>query len=512
MRTLTFAAAAMAAMTAITLTATTAGAVSSPRAHVGTQTGERVSAAPSITLSPTSGPPGTHVTVKGTHFGAFEAIAITFDGAPMPGGSSFTNGSGSFTDKQASVPGTAQPGSHTVIAVGQHTGLAAGKTFTVRTNWAMFGDVASHGADDTTENVLSPSNVNGLGVDWTVPTRNPVGSSPAVYNGMAYVGSGNGDVYAINVATGIVKWTDPTGSPVSASPAATTINGHVWVFIQSGTKLYGIESTSAAPFFTVMWTDALNFFNASPTVANGNIYISNNPGNLYSINAATGAVNPGWPVATGGPDNRSTAAVANGSVYVGNDDGIMSSFNATTGAANWTFNANGAIASSPAVVNGVVYFASGFGAADPGFVYALNSSTGKPIPAWANNPFVTNGGGVFSAPAVADGSVYFSSFDGNVYDLNAGTGAQNCVPTRTGGGGSSPAVANGVVYVGGADNVWALDAATCGMLWSYATGGLVESSPAVADGVVYVGSDDGVIYAFHLPSAGARHQARGAVR
>ena len=37
-------------------------------------------------------------------------------------------------------------------------------------------------------------------------------------------------------------------------------------------------------------------------------------------------------------------------------------------------------------------------------------------------------------------------------------------------------------------NVYALDAATGAKLWSYTTGEEVESSPAVANGVVYVGS------------------------
>ena len=64
---------------------------------------------------------------------------------------------------------------------------------------------------------------------------------------------------------------------------------------------------------------------------------------------------------------------------------------------------------------------------------------------------------------------------------------------------SSPAVANGVVYVGSDDgNVYALNASTGAKLWSYTTGSYVDSSPAVANGVVYVGSSDGNVYAFGL--------------
>jgi outer membrane protein assembly factor BamB len=59
-------------------------------------------------------------------------------------------------------------------------------------------------------------------------------------------------------------------------------------------------------------------------------------------------------------------------------------------------------------------------------------------------------------------------------------------------------VANGVVYVGSDDgNLYALDAGTGAKLWSYAAGG-VDSSPTVVNGVVYVGSDDHKIYAFSL--------------
>ena len=64
---------------------------------------------------------------------------------------------------------------------------------------------------------------------------------------------------------------------------------------------------------------------------------------------------------------------------------------------------------------------------------------------------------------------------------------------------SSPAVVNGVVYFGGEDyNVYAMNASTGALLWSYKTGGGVYSSPAVANGMVYIGSDDHKMYAFGL--------------
>jgi len=108
----------------------------------------------------------------------------------------------------------------------------------------------------------------------------------------------------------------------------------------------------------------------------------------------------------------------------------------------------------------------------------------------------TTGSYVDSSPAVVIGVVYIGSEDGNVYALDAKTGAKLWSYKSGSGVFSSPAVANGVVYVGSWDNnVYALDAKTGAKLWSHTTGGLVESSPTVVNGVVYVGSDDGNVYA-----------------
>lgn len=72
---------------------------------------------------------------------------------------------------------------------------------------------------------------------------------------------------------------------------------------------------------------------------------------------------------------------------------------------------------------------------------------------------------------------------------------------------SSPAVANGILYIGSTDGkAYALDAATGGILWTYATGHEITRSPAVAGGLVYIGSDDGNLYAF---STAPHHDYRG---
>jgi polyvinyl alcohol dehydrogenase (cytochrome) len=75
----------------------------------------------------------------------------------------------------------------------------------------------------------------------------------------------------------------------------------------------------------------------------------------------------------------------------------------------------------------------------------------------------------------------------------------------------SVSVANGVMYAGALDgHMYAFDAATGKILWSYPAGGSILGGPAIVDGVVYWGSGyarsggtgNNQFYAFALPGAG----------
>jgi len=54
---------------------------------------------------------------------------------------------------------------------------------------------------------------------WSFPTGDIVFSSPAVADGVVYVGSFDHNVYALNAATGAKLWSDTTGNSVRSSPA-----------------------------------------------------------------------------------------------------------------------------------------------------------------------------------------------------------------------------------------------------------------------------------------------------
>jgi polyvinyl alcohol dehydrogenase (cytochrome) len=119
--------------------------------------------------------------------------------------------------------------------------------------------------------------------------------------------------------------------------------------------------------------------------------------------------------------------------------------------------------------------------------------------------------GVFSQPVVSNGLIYWGSFDGYeratatsgklVWKKNLGTTSPPaCTDPSEAGVVSTPAIttdvpvgtATSVLYVGGGNSkVYALNAATGAVLWSYSVGGnpntFIWSSPAVFGNSVYIG-------------------------
>ena len=127
---------------------------------------------------------------------------------------------------------------------------------------------------------------------WRFMTRGTVSSSPAVSNGIIYVGSDDNNLYAIDAITGKEKWRFATGDDVYSSPAVA--NGVVYVG-SGGVNLYAIDAVTGKEKWRFMAGGAVS---SSPAVSNGVIYVGSSVKNLYAIDAVTGAEK--WRFATGG--------------------------------------------------------------------------------------------------------------------------------------------------------------------------------------------------------------------
>ena len=286
---------------------------------------------------------------------------------------------------------------------------------------------------------------------WRFSTRSNMHASPAVVDGVAYVGSDDRFLYAVDTQTGQEKWRFDAGQPVRSTPAV----GDGTVYFGSG--CIGAGDRCADP-------PGLDSY-------------------FYALDLQTGREK--WHFETGGAV-VSSPLVADGVVYFGSEDQHLYALDSRTGREKWRFQTEGAVWSSPALSNGVLYVGAGCLACDSSesrHLYAIDSQTGQEL--WR---FET-GGWVQATPVVADGMVYVGSSDHHVYALDGQTGQEKWRFQTESRLYDSPAVGDGVLYAAGSDgNLYALDSQTGQELWRFETGRPMISGAAIADGVVYVGT------------------------
>ena len=233
------------------------------------------------------------------------------------------------------------------VAAGDVVGNVSSATIqytVVATNWPQFHNGANRSGLQR-ETVLDPTNVGMLALAWKAPTGNPIDASPVVVDGVVYIPSSDGHLYALSAASGAQLWAAPIGSFLVSTPAV--VSGRVFAGSDDG-NVYALDASTGH----VLWAfQTKGVIYASPMVANGIVYIGSWDENLYALDAATGTLvwsqNFVYPV-------RGDAAYSNGVVYLANDG--LYAVDAHTGAALWTVaKFRGAPVSSPAVGDGTVY-------------------------------------------------------------------------------------------------------------------------------------------------------------
>src|SRR5450631_620686 len=328
---------------------------------------------------------------------------------------------------------------------------------------------------------------------WKFHTNGAVISSPAIANGVAYVGSTDGNLYAIDLESGTEKWKFPTKVRVTSSPAADSGTVYFesydsnfyavdaadgkqkWKFQTAGEHrftakhLYGIEPAAEA------MPDPFDFYLSSPEVWNGAVYFGSGDGNVYALDTTTG--NLKWKFQTGDIVHASPA-IADGLLFIGSWDSYFYALDAATGKEKWRFKTGDdpdthnkvGIQSSAAVVDGIVYF----GCRDSN-LYALDAQTGQKK--WAFN---NKGSWVIASPAVQDGKVYFATSDSAMFHaLDAKSGAPLFSLKLKWWMFSSPAIAGNMLYIGSHEGkLTAIDLKTQKLAWEFQTDASRQNGPA----------------------------------
>jgi outer membrane protein assembly factor BamB len=358
----------------------------------------------------------------------------------------------------------------------------AGSTRSLAVDWHGFHFDGTNNRVNPYETILGSGNVSQLSNRWTATTTGTIESSPAVVDGIVYVGTGEG-LIAINTATGSELWSATTSKAIRTAPEVS----HGMVYVGDyGFRVYAFDAVTGER----KWTFASRGSGvATPAIARGVVYVQGAT-NLYALEADSG--HQLWRFNTGATSAYFGATTVSRGIVYASGDSTLYALDATTGELLWTkFAAETYYA--PTVADGVVYSGSGNNG-----LFALDARTGTQR--WVYP--TTN---EYTAPAVVGGVVYVQEVGGGVSGIDASTGGllwhANGSDTL-----ASVAVANGVLYTRDDQVVVALDTVDGTELWSAPlplSGAGPSSSPIVVNGVVYVGSGQnttGQLYAFGLPS------------
>lgn len=349
------------------------------------------------------------------------------------------------------------------------------------------------------------------GIRWRFQTGGPVRSSPTVADGIVYVGSTDGRLYALDATTGVRIWEIDVGSPVSSSPAVA--EGLV-LFASGDGVIRGVEAREGAlrwRFDTgelLPWEwgrEGWDVYLSSPVVRDESVVFGAGDGSVYALDLQTGEER--WRFATT-MRIRSSPAIADEAVFVGGGDGVVYRLALDDGEVQWSYETEGAdlesaefgfdrksIIASPAVGSGLVLVGS-----RDGHMYALDQASGEL--AWRVSHDIS---WAMSSPALSEGALFSGTSDGLfVHRVNLDSGNEVWRLVGDGYTWSSPALVGNTVYIGDGDgSLRAVDAESGQERWSFRAGGAVYSSPWVEDAAVYFGADDGVVYALDSASPSA---------
>jgi len=313
-------------------------------------------------------------------------------------------------------------------------------------------------------------------------------SDAAVANGVLYIGTLDGNVYAINATTGATIWNSsfPTYFPTTPAVAENKVfiagyNGMVYALNASnGVKVWNYSTGAEIAF-------------SSPTVADGKVFIGSGDKYLYALDINIGSYI--WHKSLG-YEIYTTPAVSDGKVYVASNYGYLYCYSSSNGAYQWASAVNlsapdSAIYTSPVVSNDKVFI----GSYNYAKIFAFNKDTGAKI--WEYSA----GAPINYAPAVAYGNVYVATTTNHkVFALSQSTGANVWEYTMDIGSFTSPSVADGMVFVGNNNKtLYALNATSGSLVWSFIASDLISNSPTVADGMVYVADLSKHLYAIGTP-------------
>jgi outer membrane protein assembly factor BamB len=273
---------------------------------------------------------------------------------------------------------------------------------------------------------------------WKLPLGARTESTACIDQGVAFLGNDLGAFYAINIKNGSILWKRNLGEYVRSSPMCD--DSQVYVGSINPTQKTGFLWCLSKEDGTVLWKKPMAPVFASPLVDRGDVVIGSDDERLYCF-ASDGREK--WKLALAGKI-RSTCMAVRDFIYAGSFGGVFYKIRRSAGEVVWQTSGAGAMYSSPAY--GRSFAVVG---ANSGVLSFFQQSSGK-----KTGEFAT-GGPVTATPLVVNQFVLVGSNDGIFYILDSSAKVV-CTFDAKAPMNSTACYHSGVIYVGSDKGLHAL--------------------------------------------------------
>ncbi len=304
-------------------------------------------------------------------------------------------------------------------------------------------------------------------------------AAPVIADGTIYVGSSNGNLYALGLDDGKEKWRYATESSLLA-PAAVK-EGRVFLGDLDGT-FHCVEAEAGERLWTFQ---AQAEINNSPNFFGHYLIFGSQDGFLYCLDDRTGELQ--WKYESD-DQIRCFPTIVGDRTFVAGCDGKLHILNLENGSKEAHVEFGAPTGSTPAVLGDSVYFGT-----EGNQFLAID---------WKEHAvrweFVSPRRQQFrGAAAVAEDGIFVGCFDKTFYCLDPENGEILWSYLTKGRIESSPILDEAHLCFGSDDgNLYLLDRKTGEPVDRFQTGGKLVASPAVASGRIVIGGDDGILYCF----------------
>lgn len=293
-------------------------------------------------------------------------------------------------------------------------------------------------------------------------TSSVIYANPVVDNGVVYVATYTGKIYAYNTATGNLLWKYPAEGYVKGIIGDFIVDNGIIYFAAVGGAVTALNAETQ----TVIWQyDTKDTLWASPCLDGDTLFVASYDKKLFAIDIHSGDLKWAQPFKTDGPIVAAPVC-NNGVVYIGSLDRGIYAINAQNGELIWEFSAKSSAEytprnwfwATPLLVDGVIYAPN-----MDGFVYIIDTADGKLISA------VELGNSISSSPVLFEDKVIVATQKGDVYTINTGNYTKYLLKDLEFTVQSPLYMDEGIVYVHTikTENLYAINANSGVVVWYY---------------------------------------------